>query len=115
MASDRNPQTHETFGPEAGETSWDSFPRIVNTSELPHHPYSRHLIPTGLRRMDPHHHVPDMGLASSTVVLGDGPFVTIPDFSGWAVRRVAKECEKLGSTLMLWGAAWRRNKTRSRV
>ncbi len=47
---------------------------------------------------------PDMGLASSTVVLGDGPLVTVPDFSGWAVRRVAKECEKLGLDLNVVGS-----------
>jgi hypothetical protein len=42
-------------------------------------------------------------LASNTVVLGDGPLVSIPDFSGWATRRVALECEKLGLDLNLVG------------
>jgi cell division protein FtsI (penicillin-binding protein 3) len=43
-------------------------------------------------------------VASSTVVLGDGPLVTVPDFSGWAVRRVAEECEKLGLDLNVVGS-----------
>jgi membrane peptidoglycan carboxypeptidase len=43
-------------------------------------------------------------VASSTVVLGDGPLVTVPDFSGWATRRVAQECEKLGLDLNIVGS-----------
>jgi cell division protein FtsI (penicillin-binding protein 3) len=43
-------------------------------------------------------------VASSTVVLGDGPLVTVPDFSGWAARRVAQECEKLGLDLNVVGS-----------
>ena len=46
----------------------------------------------------------DGGVASSTVVLGDGPLVTVPDFSGWAARRVAQECEKLGLDLNIVGS-----------
>ena len=46
----------------------------------------------------------DGDLASSTVVLGDGPLVTVPDFSGWATRRVAQECEKLGLDLNVMGS-----------
>jgi cell division protein FtsI (penicillin-binding protein 3) len=38
------------------------------------------------------------------VVLGDGPLVTVPDFSGWAARRVAEECEKLGLALNVLGS-----------
>jgi len=44
------------------------------------------------------------GLAASTVVLGDGPLVSVPDFSGWAARRVAQECEKLGLDLNVVGS-----------
>jgi cell division protein FtsI (penicillin-binding protein 3) len=47
---------------------------------------------------------PDGGVASSTVVLGDGPLVTVPDFSGLAARRVAEECEKLGLDLNVLGS-----------
>ena len=47
---------------------------------------------------------PDGGITSSTVVLGDGPLVTVPDFSGWAARRVAEECEKLGLALNVLGS-----------
>ncbi|MGA2982775.1 MAG: penicillin-binding protein [Terriglobia bacterium] len=47
---------------------------------------------------------PDEGVVSSTVVLGDGPLVTVPDFSGWSARRVAKECEKLGLDLNAVGS-----------
>jgi cell division protein FtsI (penicillin-binding protein 3) len=47
---------------------------------------------------------PDEGVISSTVVLGDGPLVTVPDFSGWAARHVAKECEKLGLDLNVLGS-----------
>ena len=39
-----------------------------------------------------------------TVVLGDGPLVAVPDFSGWAARRVAQECEKLGLDLHFVGS-----------
>ena len=49
--------------------------------------------------------LPDDGdVASSTVILGDGPLVTVPDFSGWAARRVAQECEKLGLDLNIVGS-----------
>ncbi|MGD1100597.1 MAG: penicillin-binding protein [Terriglobia bacterium] len=47
---------------------------------------------------------PNGGVASSTVVLGDGPLVTVPDFSGWGARRVAEECEKLGLDLNVVGS-----------
>ncbi|HMD87395.1 MAG TPA: penicillin-binding protein [Terriglobia bacterium] len=47
---------------------------------------------------------PDEGVASSTVILGDGPLVAVPDFSGWAARRVAQECEKLGLDLNVVGS-----------
>jgi cell division protein FtsI (penicillin-binding protein 3) len=43
-------------------------------------------------------------VASNAVVLGDGPLVTVPDFSGWAARRVAGECEKLGLDLNIMGS-----------
>jgi len=46
---------------------------------------------------------PEGGVASSVVVLGDGPLVTVPDFSGWATRRVAEECERLGLDLNVSG------------
>ena len=46
---------------------------------------------------------PRDGVASSIVILGDGPLVTVPDFSGWAARRVAEECEKLGLDLNVAG------------
>jgi cell division protein FtsI (penicillin-binding protein 3) len=46
----------------------------------------------------------DGGIASSTVVLGDGPLVAVPDFSGWAARKVALECEKLGLDLNVVGS-----------
>jgi cell division protein FtsI (penicillin-binding protein 3) len=44
------------------------------------------------------------GAAQSTVVLGDGPLVTVPDFFGWAARRVAQECERLGLDLNVVGS-----------
>jgi cell division protein FtsI (penicillin-binding protein 3) len=43
------------------------------------------------------------GVISSMVILGDGPLVTVPDFSGWAARHVAEECEKLELDLNLTG------------
>jgi cell division protein FtsI (penicillin-binding protein 3) len=46
----------------------------------------------------------DWGRASRTVVLGDGPQVTVPDFSRWAARRVAQECVKLGLYLNVVGS-----------
>ena len=48
--------------------------------------------------------LPAEGLAANTVVLGDGPLVTVPDFSGWAVRRIAQACEKLGLDLNVVGS-----------
>jgi cell division protein FtsI (penicillin-binding protein 3) len=62
--------------------------------------FSNRLSPDGPAPSD----VPDGGIASSTVVLGDGPLVTVPDFSGWAARRVARECEKLGLDLNVLGS-----------
>jgi cell division protein FtsI (penicillin-binding protein 3) len=46
---------------------------------------------------------PRDGVASSIIILGDGPLVTVPDLSGWAARRVAEECEKLGLDLNVAG------------
>jgi hypothetical protein len=37
------------------------------------------------------------------VVLGDGPLVTVPDFTGGAARHVAEECEKLHLDLSVTG------------
>jgi len=42
--------------------------------------------------------------ANMTIVLGDGPLVAVPDFSGWATRQVAEKCEKLGLDLSLAGS-----------
>jgi cell division protein FtsI (penicillin-binding protein 3) len=38
-----------------------------------------------------------------TVVLDDGPLVTVPDFSGLAVRQVARVCQELGLELNVRG------------
>jgi cell division protein FtsI (penicillin-binding protein 3) len=46
----------------------------------------------------------DGSVASSTVVLGDGPLVTVPDLVGSAARQVAEECEKLGLDLNVVGS-----------
>jgi cell division protein FtsI (penicillin-binding protein 3) len=46
----------------------------------------------------------DGSVVSSTVTLGDGPLVTVPDFSGWAARLVADECEKRGLDLHVVGS-----------
>jgi cell division protein FtsI (penicillin-binding protein 3) len=43
-------------------------------------------------------------IAPTSVVLGDGPMVAVPDFTGWATRRVAQECEKLGLDLNVVGS-----------
>ncbi len=47
---------------------------------------------------------PDGDIASSTVELGDGPLVTVPDFSGAAARRVVEECQKLGLDVNVAGS-----------
>jgi cell division protein FtsI (penicillin-binding protein 3) len=44
------------------------------------------------------------GVGSNTVILGDGPLVTVPDFSGWGVRRAAQECQRLGLDLNAVGS-----------
>ncbi len=51
-----------------------------------------------------HADLPAAGIDSSTVVLGDGPLVTVPNFSGWAARSVAVECGKLGLELNVRGS-----------
>jgi len=43
------------------------------------------------------------GPTTPTVVLGDGPLVVVPSFSGWPTRRVAEECEKVGLDLNVVG------------
>ncbi len=43
-------------------------------------------------------------LDSNEVVLGDGPPVSVPDFSGWAARRIALECERIGLDLNVSGS-----------
>jgi membrane peptidoglycan carboxypeptidase len=47
---------------------------------------------------------PEAATPSRTVVLDNGPRVTIPDFSGLAARSVAQECQKLGLELSLLGS-----------
>ena len=47
---------------------------------------------------------PDTATVSGTLVLDDGPWVTVPDFSGLAARRIAEECQKLGLELNLSGS-----------
>jgi cell division protein FtsI (penicillin-binding protein 3) len=47
---------------------------------------------------------PEAAATPRTVVLDSGPRVTVPDFSGWAARRVAQECQKLGLELRLLGS-----------
>jgi cell division protein FtsI (penicillin-binding protein 3) len=47
---------------------------------------------------------PDGSIASNTIVLGDGPLVTVPDLTGSATRQVAEECEKLGLDLNVVGS-----------
>jgi stage V sporulation protein D (sporulation-specific penicillin-binding protein) len=42
--------------------------------------------------------------ASGQVVLGDGPPVTVPDFSGAAARRVAEDCQKLNLDVNVVGS-----------
>ena len=69
------------------------------TSPVQSASYSKGVSPGGLALDRP----PEGGVASSIVVLGDGPLVTVPDFSGWAARRVAEECERLGLDLNVTG------------
>jgi len=47
---------------------------------------------------------PEGGLGARTVLLGDGPMVTVPDFTGWTARRVAQESEKIGLDLRVVGS-----------
>jgi len=46
---------------------------------------------------------PNKAASPGTLVLDDGPPLTIPDFSGLAARRVAEECQKLGLELTVAG------------
>jgi len=39
-----------------------------------------------------------------TLVMDDGPLVTVPDFSGLAARRVAEQCQKIGLDLNVMGS-----------
>jgi cell division protein FtsI (penicillin-binding protein 3) len=50
------------------------------------------------------HREPEAAGTPPTVVLDNGPRVTVPDFSGMAARRVAQECQKLGLELRLLGS-----------
>ena len=47
---------------------------------------------------------PEATATAGTVVIDNGPWVTIPDFSGLAARSVAQECQKLGLELSLSGS-----------
>jgi cell division protein FtsI (penicillin-binding protein 3) len=47
---------------------------------------------------------PEAAATPRTVVMDNGPRVTIPDFSGLAARSVAQECQKLGLELSLLGS-----------
>ena len=44
--------------------------------------------------------------ARGTMILDDAPLLTVPDFSGLAVRRVAEECQALGLELNLRGSGF---------
>ena len=41
---------------------------------------------------------------SNTIVVDNGPVVTVPDFSGLAARSIAQQCQKLGLELSLFGS-----------
>jgi cell division protein FtsI (penicillin-binding protein 3) len=41
---------------------------------------------------------------AATVVVGSGPLVTVPDFTGLAARSIAQECQRLGLDLSLLGS-----------
>jgi cell division protein FtsI (penicillin-binding protein 3) len=41
---------------------------------------------------------------ASEVVLGDGPPVDVPNFSGWPARKIVLECERLGLDLSVAGS-----------
>jgi cell division protein FtsI (penicillin-binding protein 3) len=43
-------------------------------------------------------------VAPGTLVLDDGPWISVPDFSGLAARQVAEECQKLGLELNVTGS-----------
>ena len=47
---------------------------------------------------------PEAAATPPTVVLDNGPHVSVPDFSGLAARNVAQECQKLGLELNLLGS-----------
>jgi cell division protein FtsI (penicillin-binding protein 3) len=47
---------------------------------------------------------PPLPEASGTMILDDGPMVTVPDFAGMALRQVAEDCQKLGLDLNLRGS-----------
>ena len=72
------------------------------TATSPVHPasFSSRLAPDGPAQPG----APYGGVATSTVVLGDGPLVTVPDFTGSAARHVAELCEKLGLDLNVVGS-----------
>jgi cell division protein FtsI (penicillin-binding protein 3) len=70
------------------------------TSPVQSASFSNRPSPDGPAQLGP----PKAGVAPSMVVLGDGPLVAVPDFSGWAARRVALECEKLGLDLHFAGS-----------
>lgn len=39
-----------------------------------------------------------------TIMLDDGPMVSLPDFTGWALRQVAEQCQELGLDLNVRGS-----------
>jgi len=47
---------------------------------------------------------PEAAATPPTVVLDNGPHVSVPDFSGLAARNIAQECQKLGLELSLLGS-----------
>jgi len=77
-----------------GRESFGAATSPVQSASFSNRPSPDGLTPPGF---------PDDG-DPGTVVLGDGPLVAVPDFSGWAARRVALECEKLGLDLHVAGS-----------
>lgn len=80
------PSDQESFGAATSPVKPASFsPRLVPEEPAPATP-------------------PDTDFASTEVVLGDGPLVTVPNFSGSAARQVAEQCQKLGLDLNIMGS-----------
>jgi cell division protein FtsI/penicillin-binding protein 2 len=99
------PQDNPTRWPQVVSSSPAGSPRQKRADRAGFPPSESEPLGAATSPVQPVSYVtPRAGDAEGTVVLDEGPTMTVPDFSGLALRRVAEECQALGLELNVLGS-----------